>query len=68
MKSARKHYDLIYDVGMHKGEDTEFYLSKGFKVVGFEADPDLTQYNRGNRHHRGQPSKKARKLPLPPWR
>jgi 16S rRNA A1518/A1519 N6-dimethyltransferase RsmA/KsgA/DIM1 with predicted DNA glycosylase/AP lyase activity len=36
-----KHNDLIYDVGMHKGEDTEFYLSKGFRVIAFEADPDL---------------------------
>ncbi len=26
--------DLIYDVGMHTGEDTEFYLRKGFRVVG----------------------------------
>ena len=33
--------NLIFDVGMHKGEDTDFYLSKGFKVVAFEADPDL---------------------------
>lgn len=36
-----KHKDLIYDIGMHKGEDTEFYLRKGFRVVAFEADPDL---------------------------
>lgn len=36
-----KHQDLIYDVGMHKGEDTEFYLRKGFRVVSFEADPEL---------------------------
>ena len=36
-----KRQDLIYDVGMHKGEDAEFYLRKGFRVVGFEADPDL---------------------------
>lgn len=33
--------DLVYDVGMHKGEDTEYYLKKGFRVVGIEADPDL---------------------------
>lgn len=33
--------NLIYDVGMHKGEDTAFYLKKGFRVVAFEADPDL---------------------------
>jgi FkbM family methyltransferase len=36
-----KFKDLIYDIGMHKGEDTEFYLLKGFRVVAFEADPDL---------------------------
>jgi FkbM family methyltransferase len=36
-----KHHDLIYDVGLHKGEDAEFYLRKGFRVVAFEADPDL---------------------------
>lgn len=39
-----KHKDLIYDVGMHKGEDTEFYLKKGFRVIGFEADPDLVRH------------------------
>ena len=36
--------DLIYDVGAHKGEDTEFYLKKGFRVFGVEANPDLHQY------------------------
>lgn len=38
------HEDLVYDVGMHKGEDTDFYLRKGFRVIGFEADPDLIQH------------------------
>jgi FkbM family methyltransferase len=33
--------DLIFDVGLHKGEDTDFYLKKGFKVVAFEAHPEL---------------------------
>jgi FkbM family methyltransferase len=33
--------DLIYDVGMHQGEDTEFYLKKGFRVIAFEANSDL---------------------------
>ncbi len=33
--------DLIYDVGFHHGEDTEFYLAKGFKVVAIEAHPGL---------------------------
>ena len=36
--------DLIYDVGLHKGEDTAFYLKKGFKVLGIEANPKLVQH------------------------
>ena len=32
--------DLIFDIGMHRGEDTNYYLAKGFNVVAFEADPD----------------------------
>lgn len=31
----------IYDVGMHKGEDTCYYLKKGFRVLAFEANPVL---------------------------
>jgi FkbM family methyltransferase len=38
--------DLVYDVGMHKGEDSVFYLAKGFRVVGIEADPDLARHCR----------------------
>jgi FkbM family methyltransferase len=41
IQHIRKFEDLVYDVGMHKGEDTDFYLKKGFKVIGFEANPDL---------------------------
>jgi FkbM family methyltransferase len=33
--------DLIFDVGLHRGEDSAFYLAKGYRVVAFEADPDL---------------------------
>jgi FkbM family methyltransferase len=33
--------DLIYDVGMHRAEDTEFYLAKGFRVVAVEASAQL---------------------------
>jgi FkbM family methyltransferase len=42
--NIKKNNNLIYDVGMHTGEDTEFYLKKGFKVIAFEADPDLVKH------------------------
>ena len=32
---------LVFDIGLHKGEDTNFYLRKGYKVIAFEASPDL---------------------------
>ena len=31
----------IFDVGMNTGQDTEYYLAKGFYVVAIEADPLL---------------------------
>jgi FkbM family methyltransferase len=31
--------DLIFDLGLHHGEDTAYYLTKGYRVVAFEADP-----------------------------
>ena len=34
-------HDLIYDIGMHNGDDTAFYLACGFRVLAVEADPDL---------------------------
>src|SRR5690242_17098970 len=36
--------DLVYDVGLHKGEDTDFYLRCGYRVVAFEANPDLVAH------------------------
>ena len=33
--------DLVYDVGMHRGEDTAYYLAKGYRVVAIEANPEL---------------------------
>ena len=33
--------DLVFDVGFHKGEDTDFYLKKGYRVVAVEANPAL---------------------------
>ena len=36
--------DLVYDVGAHSGEDTDFYLGKGFRVVAIEANPGLVHH------------------------
>ena len=33
--------NLIFDIGFHKGEDTLFYLLKGYRVIAVDADPDL---------------------------
>ena len=34
---------MIFDVGLHEGEDSEFYLKKGFEVVAVEANPELCE-------------------------
>jgi FkbM family methyltransferase len=39
--------DLIYDVGLHDGSDTAYYLEKGFRVVAIEANPLLTSQAQG---------------------
>lgn len=31
--------NLIFDIGMSEGNDTAYYLEKGFDVIGIEADP-----------------------------
>ena len=36
--------NLIFDIGMHKGEDADFYLKKGFRVIGVEANPVLSNH------------------------
>ncbi len=36
---------LIFDIGMHIGEDTRHYLSKGYKVIAVEANPLLAEQN-----------------------
>jgi len=35
--------NLIYDVGIGTGDDTAYYLAKGFRVVVIEADPLLVK-------------------------
>src|SRR5438093_6042745 len=35
--------DLVFDVGMHVGEDTAYYLECGYRVVAVEANPRLIE-------------------------
>jgi FkbM family methyltransferase len=35
--------NLVFDIGMHYGLDTEFYLMKGFRVVAVEANPIMAR-------------------------
>ena len=37
------HQDLIYDVGMNNGDDTAYYLRRGFRVVAIEANTCLAK-------------------------
>ena len=41
MTSKLKEY--IIDVGMHDGNDAEYYALRGFKVIAFEANPQLSE-------------------------
>ncbi len=36
--------NLIFDLGLNKGEDSEFYLRKGFKVVAVDASRQLCAF------------------------
>ena len=40
---ALVHQDLIYDVGMNNGDDTAYYLRRGFRVVAIEANTRLAK-------------------------
>lgn len=37
---------LIFDIGMHTGEDSRYYLRQGYNVIAIEANPILVQQNR----------------------
>ncbi len=37
---------LVFDVGMHLGQDAEFYLKQGYQVVAIDADPGIVARNR----------------------
>jgi len=43
MEKGMLNNKLIFDLGFHNGDDTDFYLKKGFKVVALEANPDLIE-------------------------
>jgi len=33
--------DLVFDIGAHNGDDTAYYVRRGFRVVGIDADPAM---------------------------
>ena len=33
--------ELVFDIGMHNGDDTAYYLSRGYRVLAVEANPSL---------------------------
>src|ERR1043166_830477 len=35
--------DLIYDIGVHDGDDTAYYLHRGFRVIAVDADPIMVE-------------------------
>jgi FkbM family methyltransferase len=39
--------DLVFDVGANNGDDTAYYLFKGYRVLAIEADPSLMAGLRG---------------------
>ncbi len=41
--TASPHDDLIFDIGMHSCEDSDFYLAKGFRVLAVDANPLMCQ-------------------------
>lgn len=36
--------NLIFDIGCNNGDDADFYMRKGFRVVAVDADPDLCKH------------------------
>ena len=40
--------NLIFDFGFHNGDDSDFYLRKGYNIVAIEANPELV--NKGIMH------------------
>lgn len=51
LKKTAKDPNLIYDVGLHRGQDTDFYLKKGYRVIAFEANPASAEFCRDRFEH-----------------
>lgn len=34
---------IVFDVGMNNGDDSAYYLSKGYRVIAVEANPALVE-------------------------
>jgi SAM-dependent methyltransferase len=32
---------LVFDIGFHRGEDTGYYLHRGYDVIAVDADPEM---------------------------
>ena len=56
--------DLIYDIGMNNGDDTAFYLIRGYRVLAIEANPELAEAG-GNGSLRKSPSVRLKFLRSP---
>lgn len=46
MSIFNKNSDLVIDLGMNNGDDTAYYLARGFRVVSVEANPELCEHAR----------------------
>ena len=44
--NTAKDPNLIYDVGLHHGPDTDFYLNNAYRVLAFEANPGKAAFCR----------------------
>lgn len=42
--------DVVFDIGAYKGEDTAYYLRRGFRVLAVEANPESAEFCRQRFH------------------
>ena len=39
-----KNPPVVYDVGMKNGDDSAYYLAKGYQVIGLDANPEMCRF------------------------